>query len=174
MEIDALYDCVRVVNNTYRTASMNRKYYGYRLSSVRRINIVLEIAVAVGTSSAIAGWVIWKSTSVGELLWAILAGISTLIAVVKPIINLSRQIEKYTKLFIGHGDVYYELQTIVLDIMKMKDYSTQSDQAFKSALEKMKKFAADDDPKPNKKLLRKCYDEVNKEIPMDSLWWPTS
>lgn len=174
MNNSALYDCVRAVNNTHRTALMNRKYYGYRLSGIRRLSITLEIVVAIGTSSAVGAWVIWKTTSTGETAWAILAGLAAVIATIKPFINLSRQIEKYTKLFVGHGDVYYDLKTITSDLIRTRSYSEESYEAFKRATERIKELAPDDDPKINKKLRRRCFDEVNREISVESLWWPKS
>jgi hypothetical protein len=169
---EALYDCVKAINNTYRTALMNRKYYGYRLSLMKTWNVVLEIIIAVGTSSAVGAWAIWKSTSVGENTWAILAGLATLFAVVKPFLNLSKHVEKYTKLFVGHGDVYYDLQTIATDLARVRDYTDEMHEAFKRALERIKKLALDDDPKINEKLRKRYFEEVNKEIPVGSLWWP--
>ncbi len=68
MTNSTLYDSVRAINNTYRTALMNRKYYGYRLSLVKNWNVGLEIVIAVGTSLAIGAWVIWRSP-VGENTW---------------------------------------------------------------------------------------------------------
>jgi hypothetical protein len=133
----------------------------------------MEIIIAVGTSSAIGAWVIWKSTSAGENAWAVLAGLTTLLTVAKPFLNLYRHVEKYTKLFVGHGDVHYDLQTITTDLARVRDYTDEMHEAFKRTLERIKKLAPDDDPKINEKLRRRSFEEVNKEIPVGSLWWPT-
>ncbi len=42
----------------------------------------------------------------------------------------------------------------------------------RKALERRNALAPDDDPNPNKKLSRKCFEEVNKIIPPDTLWMP--
>jgi len=167
-----LYDCVKVVNDTYRTALMNRMYYGHRLSIVKRWNLLLEIFVAIGTSSAIGAWTIWKSTAVGEHIWPILAGVSTLLAVIKPFLNLSKHVEKYTKLFVGHGDVYYDLRSITADLVRCRDYTDKMHEAFVRALGRIKQLAPDDDPKISEKLSRRFFEEVKKQVPVESLWWP--
>lgn len=169
----ALYDCVKAVNNTYRTALMNRRYYGYRLSVVKTWNAVLEIVIAVCTSSAVGAWAIWKSTSVGANVWAVLAGLATLFAVVKPFLNLSKHVEKYSKLFVGHGDVYYDLKIITTELSRVRDYTDKIHEAFGRALERIKQLAPEDDPKINEKLRRRFFEEAKKEIPVESLWWPT-
>jgi len=169
----ALYDSVKTVNNTYRTALMNRRYYGYRLSVVKRRNTILEIVIAVGTSSAVGAWAIWKSTSIGANVWVVLAGLATLFAVVKPFLNLSKHVEKYSTLFVGHGDVYYDLKIILTELARVGDYTDKMHEAFGRALERIKQLAPEDDPKINEKLRRRCFEEVEKEIPVESLWWPT-
>lgn len=169
----SLYDCVKNVNNTYRTALMNRKYYGYRLSAVKTWNTAMEIVIAVGTSSAIGAWAIWRSTSVGANVWAILAGLATLFAVVKPCLKLSKRVEKYSELFVGHGDVYYDLKTITMELAGFRDYTDKIDEAFRRTIERIKQLAFKDDPKINEKLRRRSFEEVKREIPVESLWWPT-
>jgi len=139
---------------------------------VKTWNAALEIVIGVGTSSAIGAWAIWKSTSVGENVWAVLAGLATLFAIVKPFLNLSKHVEKYTKLFVGHGDVYYDLRTITTELARSRNYTDKMDEAFGRALERIKQLAPDDDPKVNEKLRRRFFDEVKKEIPVESLWWP--
>lgn len=170
---EALYDCVKIVNNTYRTALMNRRYYGYRLSVVKTWNAILEIVIALGTSSAVGAWAIWKLTSAGENVWAALAGLATVFAVVKPFLNLSKHVEKYSKLFVGHGDVYYDLKIITTELARVGDYTDKMHEAFGRALERIKQLAPEDDPKINKKLRRRFFEDVKKEIPVESLWWPT-
>jgi len=172
MASDALYYAVKAVNDEYRTALMNRKYYGYRLDRVATWNRVMEIVVALGTSSAIGAWVIWKSTSYGQIAWAVLAGLAVVVAIIKPILNLSKDIERYTRLFIGHGDVSYDLQTIIDDLPRVGDYTTEMDGVFHRARNRIGKLATDDDPAIDEKLRRRCFDEVKREIPADKLWWP--
>lgn len=168
----SLYDCVKNVNNTYRTALMNRKYYGYRLSMVRTCNKALEILIAVGTSSAVGAWAIWKSTSIGANVWTIVAGLAVLLAVVKPILDLSKDVERYSKLFVGHGDVYYDLKTITMELGRVRGYTDKINETFEKTVERIKQLALEDDPKIRKKLRRRCFEEVKEEIPVESLWWP--
>lgn len=168
----ALYDCVKSINDTFRTALMNRKYYGHRLTTKRSCCVILDIIIAVGTSSAVGAWFIWRETPAGKNAWAIIAGLAALLAVIKPFLNLPKQIEKYSKLFIGHGDVYYDLKAITTELARVRDYRSKVQEAQGRVLDRIKQLAPEDDPKINENLRRRFFEEVNREIPVESLWWP--
>ena len=81
--------------------------------------------------------------------------------------------EKYSELFVGHGDVYYDLKTITMELTRFRDYTDKIDEAFRRTIERIKQLALKDDPKINEKLRRRSFEEVKREIPVESLWWPT-
>lgn len=157
--------------NKYRTALMNREYYGCRLAQVRKKNRNLEIAIAIGTSSAVASWAVWRD-SAGELIWALVTAIATVLAIIKPFINYPKDIERYSKLFVGHGDVYFDLDRIVNSVRQNGGFEAEVLTAYEESIERIKELAAHDDPEPDEGLLRKCYTEVNERIPAHSLWTP--
>lgn len=167
----AIYNSVRTLYSQYRTVCLNRKYYGCRLQTIRDWDKVLEISIAIGTSTAIGGWALWRA-SIGATIWAVVGGLVAVLAVIKPILQLSQEIERYSKLFIGYGDTFSDLGNLVDEVGKTENYSGEMDVAFRKTFERLKQLAADDDPQPNQKLVQKCTDEVNREIPVDSLWWP--
>jgi hypothetical protein len=172
MKSAALYDCVKSINDTFRTALMNRKYYGHRLTATRSRSVVLDIIIAVGTSSAVGAWLIWKATPEGKNAWAFVAGLAALLAVIKPFLNLPKQIEKYSKLFVGHGDVFYDLKAITTELARVRDYTSKVQEAHDRVFQRIKQLAPEDDPVINEKLRRRFFEEVNREIPVESLWWP--
>ena len=129
---------------------------------------MLEVFLAVGTSSAIAAWAIWK-TGPGTTIWAILAGAATLVAIVKPLLQLPNQIQTYTKLFTGLGDLYFDLTIIFHEIKKSAAFETEQQQNFELSMKRLRELQQHDEPRPNTKLLKRYYEEVNKEIPPSSL-----
>jgi hypothetical protein len=158
--------------NSYRTAFLSKEYYGRRLDRYLFYNKSLELILAISTSSAIGSWAIWKS-SIGDMVWATLAAISALIAVIKPILNLQRNIERYSKLFIGHQDAYYDLEQIIREVKISQNISEEMGKEYQKILFRIRKLASKHDPKLNQKLLNKIYDEINKtHIPPNSLWMP--
>lgn len=157
--------------NDLRKALYNREYYGRRLKTVRRWNLALEIIVALGSSGAIATWVFWKK-GIGPDVWATIAAISTIIAILKPIFNLSKQIEKYSRLFSGHSDVAHDLEEVAREVKKNGVFKDETELFYKRIKDHWKSLAADDDPKPNKKLADECYTVVNTKYPPTSFWLP--
>lgn len=157
--------------NDYRDALYNKKYYGCRLDQCRKWNMGLEILLAVGTSSAIGGWAIFKEET-GVKIWALLSALSTLIAVLKPIINVPEKIERYTKLYTGHGSVHFDLEQIVRKIQETKTLTAEMLAARDNAIARRKDLDPLDDLVPNKQFAERCYVEVNAEIPTNALWLP--
>ncbi len=157
--------------DAYRTALLNRKYYADRLVTRQRWNLALEVILAVGTSGTIGGWAIWKQ-GVGPGVWAAVAGFVALIAILKPLLQLSKAIERYSKLFIGYTELHNELQRVVLEVQTCKTLTDEMWRCFQSALTRHSKLALEDDARPAERLRRRCYDEVNREIPPSELWMP--
>ncbi len=171
MTQDDLEAELRRLYDKYRTALLNRKYYGHKLESFQRTNLIFEMLVAIGTSSAIGAWAIWRD-DIGTIIWALLTGVTALIAVIKPLLQLPRKIEKYSKLFAGHGDVFYDLDALVEEVRERKELTEEMRHAYKTALNRIKKMAPQDDPRPSRELLDRYYFEVNREIPPQNLWVP--
>ena len=163
---------LRPLYQDYRTALLNRKYYGHKLEFLQRVNLGLEVLLAISTSSAIGGWAIWKN-DLGSNIWAIFTAFAAILAILKSILNIGKRIEKYSKLFTGHSDVYYDLQEVVRQIESQCTFTPNMDRSYQKALERRRQLAGDDDPKPNDRLRWRYYHEVNKEIPPRTLWVPS-
>ncbi len=162
---------VKAVYDAYRTELMNRKYYGARLASLGRRSNALDVLVAVGTSGAVGGWHLWQSAT-GQTVWQLLAGAAALLALAKPFLQLPRQIERATRLFAGHGVAFYDLKAIVEEIARLEDLTPEMLARYAAVRERTKSLSPDDDPSPSRALVRRSYNEVLREIPAGSLWWP--
>jgi hypothetical protein len=112
--VESVLTQLRYIYNSYRTALLNRKYYGSRLVLSQRYNSVMEIAIAVGAagSGGVAGLAVW-GTITGQYAWLWISGIATVLGVVKPILQIGAKIENYTKLYSGYSNVYLELKSVV-------------------------------------------------------------
>ena len=108
-------ELLKQIYDAYRTALMHSRYYAYRLKTYKRWDKILEIALAVGTSGTIASLTIWK-TGYGEYTWAIIAGLSAFLAILKPILNIQNDIERYSQLHITRLSIFQDFQQLVSDI----------------------------------------------------------
>lgn len=156
----------------YRTASMNHKYYAYRLASYGKINWVYEVTVAIGSStSAVAAWPVW-STHTGGGVWAVFTGVVGLCVVLKPFLHLSQKVEQYGQLYLGYKDLYHDLKKVVSAVRLKKTLSKENEKMLINAESRIAQLDRIGEVKPSARLRRKTFDEVNLEIPPDSLWYP--
>ena len=87
-------------------SALNKEYFGERLYRAQRWNDILEIAIAVGTTgSGVSALTVWHVEPWGPFVWGSLTVVSAVLAVVKPIIQLNKRIERLTRLYLGHGNV---------------------------------------------------------------------
>jgi hypothetical protein len=163
---------VKAVNDLFRTSLMNRKYYARRLTWFNRCNKTLEILVAVGSSSAVAGWGFWKLMHVGGATWGVLSGVAALLAVLKPTLQLPKEIERYSKRHLGYCSLYYDLDMIVFDMQMTKSLNAANWKSFLHLKKRNGELGIHDEINPKEKVLSRCRDEVMKEVPKGSLWLP--
>ena len=161
------------IHREFRTAALNMKYYGCRLDRYQQLNKCLEILIACGatTGTGIAGLAIWKN-GLGTTAWGIISGVSIVLATIKPIIALPKEIERYSKLASGYATIYETYRGMEQDFFASGLLITEQIEQYNKLRAEMIKLAADDDRHPTRKLIKRFEDEVNKEIPASSLWMP--
>jgi len=171
--MDVLRAHLRQIYNTYRTALLNRKYYGCKLACYQKYNFWLDVAIAIGAtgSSGVAGLAIW-GTITGKFTWLVISGVATVLSVIKPILQLGKHIEKYTKLYTGHTSIYLELKAMVEDIEISRAVPRKWVDRYSSIRLLIREFAGLDDPKPDDTLIRTLQTRINEEINPADLWVP--
>jgi hypothetical protein len=169
-----LTEQLEVLYDHYRDACLNQKYYGHRYVHAERWNKGLEIAIAIGSAtSTIGAWPLWQS-GVGKVIWAGIAGISTILAVLKPFINYPAKLKRLDELHVGYVGVTAELRELVNSVRINGGLSGDALAAHQAASKMLTKLARQDEPNPNRKLIQRLEVEVNREIPADRLWVPSA
>lgn len=158
----------------YRNVRLSRDYYGCRLTAFRRWNLVYEIVLALGASGSVAaGWYIWR-TSYGQPAWAVVSGLAAALAIIKPILKLPEQVERYSKLHTGYASLTFEYEEIVGRIKELGGTTSEMDERINEASSRMKRLGIDDDPHPSEALLRKCQNAIKRVVPAFDDWLPKS
>ncbi len=172
-EVDALRVQLKYIYNSYRTSLLNKKYYGEKLSTQMRNNFWMEIAIAIGAtgSSGIAGLAIW-GTITGKWTWLGISSLAAVLSVIKPVLQLGRVIERYTKLYVGHTNIFLELKSIIEEIEVNRSIPKKIEQKYTEIRHLIKELGGLDDPKPDVVLIKKLQESVNQEILPESLWYP--
>jgi hypothetical protein len=160
------------IHREFRTALLNKKYYGCRLEWYQSVNWWFEILIALGatTGTGIAGFAIWKNGA-GIVAWGIISGISIVLSAVKPIMDLPKQIERYSKLSGAYSKIFESFRVMEQEFEE-GGLTTVHVERFKQLRAQLVDLAPDDDQKPDRTLIKRLEDEVNKEIPASSLWMP--
>lgn len=158
----------------YRNVRLSRDYYACRLTSFRRWNLIYEIILALGASGSVAaGWYIWR-TSYGQPVWAVISSLAAALAIIKPILRLPEQVERYSKLHTGYASLTFDYEEIVGKIKELGGITSEMDERINEASSRMKSLGMDDDPQPSEALLRKCQDAIKKVVPAFDDWLPQS
>ena len=166
---------LRVIHNEYSTALLNKKYYGRRLTQVKKYNLTLEVLIALGatgaTGAGIAGLTIWKD-GFGVTVWGILSSISIILSTLKPLLPWSTQIERYSKLWGEYASMHGAIQIIEDDLGAKNTLTTEQVEAFQKLRDRVPELQRLDDVNPNRDVIRAIQQEVNAEIPVNRLWMP--
>src|SRR5688572_12095384 len=96
----------------YRTAILNRKYYGHRLKIAKRQELVADLIVAIGTSSAVAGWTFWQTPRIATV-WSVIGAAAALAAILKTALPLAQTVERYSKLYTGYSGLCFDIKQII-------------------------------------------------------------
>lgn len=169
--IDRSRTHLKRIYDDYRDVLMSRDYYACRLVLFKRWNLVYEVLLAVGTSGAVAGWYLWQRPA-GRTSWAVFAGLVAIMSVLKPILQVPKAIERYSKLHTAYCDLAYDFRELVDDIQSYGGITQAMTDSLAKAKRRYRDLTPQDDPKPASKLLRKCQAGVRKKVPSFDEWCP--
>lgn len=162
---------LRRIYDDYRNVQMSRDYYACRLVLFKRCNLVYETLLALGVSGTVAGWYLWQ-TPAGKTSWALFAGLVAIMSILKPILQVPKAIERYSKLQTGYCDLFYDQRELVDDIQINGGVTEAMTDSLAKSKERYRALALKDDAKFSQRLLRKCQAEVNRRVPSFKDWCP--
>ncbi len=162
------------VYDLLRTSRLNAKYFGCRVASFKRINFWIEfVLAATATGSAIAGLAFW-TTEPGKYAWQILAVISALIAIAKPLLKLADRIQEVQELAGDFKGLEYELKKIEVAIRQERGFTPAMKKLFAASLDRFGVLAkkSESESRIDTKLKRRCQEEVASELPSEKFFVP--
>jgi hypothetical protein len=165
-KLDRIYDL-------RRNCLLNELYYGRRLSLFSRLSLGLEVVVVVGSgASGVSGWILWTQPGL-RAIWAVIAAVAVLLAALKPILHIDARIKRYSTLFSGYRQLSISMAGVVEDIAEAHGVPAEIERDVGRVRSRYRTLAADDDPRPSSKLIHSLQEEVNRRIPVTSLFYPT-
>jgi hypothetical protein len=164
---------VHEVYDLLRRAALNSAYYSKRLSVAKRKLLFYEIALAVAApSSGIAGLSV-LDTNVGKLVWGVATLVASFLAVAKPFLRMSDQIESYDSTLTEYRSLESELAELRGEIYQHRVFDEKEKEWLRHIRRRMGRVA-ENEPKeePDEKLVAALYDKINQQYPADSLFVP--
>ena len=165
---------VWTVYDKLRTARLNVKYYSRRLESLESQNFWIElILMATAPSSAVAGFWFWES-EYGKIIWSCMGFIAAALAILKPILSLTKRIKEFESVLSGYRTLEFDLREIKTNIEQKKKYDLPLQAEFKKALQREKTLVVKTpETREKKKVKQLCDEEVRQELPKTSFYVPT-
>jgi hypothetical protein len=165
-ELDIIYDF-------RRTCLLNELYYARRLVKFSRIGLALEIAIIVGSgASGVSGWFLWSTGPELRTIWGGIAALSTLLAAIKPAIQIDRRIRRYSELFSSYRELSLSMATFVEDIVQFHGTTSEMAREVARLRARYRKLGENDDPQPSGRVIKLLQEEVKRRVPVESLWYP--
>lgn len=163
---------VWLVYNMQRTACLNAKYYGRKLRSLesraRWIDVIIAIAAP---ASGVATWAIWQSTY-GKEIWAWIPSLATILVILKATTKMTAKLKELEKRVTAYQSLIFDMKEIADKVLSERKYSPASQKLYESAQKRYGAVFRMPPDEIDKKLLKKCEDEVAQEIPAESLFIP--
>lgn len=160
-----VYDC-------YRNTLLSLRYSAARLTRVRRQSRTIEIVLALAAPGAVSGWAIWH-TPAGGRVWELVAAAVVVLTVVKPFMNWQSEVERRTGIYMDFNALYFDLKHLVIQIEVERGVSPDVEKKFLESLVRYGKISGNEDPVRSERILRRCREEVEREIPAETLWIPS-
>lgn len=164
---------VWTVYDKLRTARLNSKYYGRRKKRFERLNLSMELVLAVtAPSSAIVGLAFWN-TQYGRIIWSIMGIVAAVVSIMKPLLKLTNRIRQYESVLSGYILLEYDLNEIRTRIGLTCAFDDKLQKEFMMALKRERKLVEKSiETRPNRKVKLICEKEVKKELPPHSFYIP--
>lgn len=170
-ELTSLRARLSDIYRDYRDTVMSRKYYECRRQSTYRFNFWYEVLIACGTSGTVGGWALW-SVPAGHLVWVGVGATVAIATIVKPILKLADELERLAALSTKYAALQVDFEQLIFDIKTAGTITKPIRRIYGNICDKMKDLDGKGDAPPRERLLKRCQDDVNREIPPTSLWSP--
>lgn len=161
-----------LAHDEFKTARLNVYYYQYQISRLKLLKLIFDIVAALSTSSIVAGLWFWQ-TSIGNVAWKAIGALAAVMVVIVPIFNISNRIKQKSEIYSGWCLIDDGFKKLEILIKEQNQYNDEMKNRFHQLLDMESDIKQKEEPeKVNKKIQRKCYEQVNIELTAESFFVP--
>lgn len=165
---------LKSVYEMLKIARLSSMYYERRLWTANLVHFTFEIMIAVGaTTSGVAAWALWQN-KIYASVWAVIAGASTLFAILKPILAPAKWIELCTRQHQGWFALYFALDKLRILIRQDAAFTRETRRRVETLYDRLAAISLDDEKCPSERLIKQLEPKVAAAIPDGSLWLPNT
>lgn len=160
------------IYDEYRTARLNVKINEYRLAIYKRWNFGIEFILALTASSSVASFWFWQSPT-GQVAWKYLFVLTAILAVMKPMLNLSGKIQKFSEILTNFKSLEHDFHKLTILINQQQRYDPEFKDQFYYLLDQKRFINQKTDEgsiRKSKKL--EFEDQVANELPATIFYIP--
>jgi len=160
------------VYDEFRTAKLNVRYYESKLKKLSRWNSLTEWILAISASSSVAGLWLWENL-IGGYAWKAVGTLAVVLAVGRPVLNITEKIKTTSEILGAYKELDHDFNKIKIRISTYEKYDGPLKEVFEELLEKKGNIILRySDEYIDDKLRKKCTQQVNEELPVDSFYIP--
>jgi hypothetical protein len=156
-----------------RNSLLSAKYYGSKLTSLKRWSTTIDITTALAASGSLTSATAFKAFWDGNLLTLLLTS-ATILTVIKPILKLGNGIDHCSKLRYGYLELYQKVELLADDVRDATRFDGRHWDSLKALKDNFNKLGLQRDPRESQAKLSRMQDEVERSFPTDRLWLPES
>ena len=165
---------VREIYDALRVTRFNELCYTWKAKVLRGWSLAFQLVLAVfATSSPIAGWEVVKRGAVLPKLWIALSSITALLSIVAPILRLDDRLKLSTKLATGYCLLAYDLRQIAAEMERNQALKSKALDLFEATRQRTRELETELAPAPSIKVQRRFQAQVNTEMPVERMYWPS-
>lgn len=161
-----VYDLQRVVK-------LNVKYWTTKYIALRRWDFAVEYSLlTTAPTSAVAGLFLLE-TPIGAIVWKYALIATTFLTIAKPLLQLSEKIKKIHEIVLGYKNLEFDLDEISSQVRRLSSYNASMVKEFQQIQKKIQSISQKEPiEKIDGNLREKLYEEVLKELPVESFFIP--
>ena len=178
---DAELDLLDNIYQLQCLSRMNAIYYELRLTKVQFISFWMEVCIATTASGSGVASLLSNSSGllggIGAPVWPVIAILSAIAAIVRPIYSPGKKIEALTRQHQGYVANFFALQKLAFAIRQEGSMSSEHRRRFDTCYDRHVQLstdakASDDESAPKDKYRTKAEARTRKELPAEKFWWP--
>jgi hypothetical protein len=160
------------IYDEYRTARLNVRINEYHLANCKKWDFFIEFILALTASSSVASFWFWQDAT-GQTVWKYLSVLTAVLAVLKPMLDLSGKIQKYSEILSDFKSLEHDFHKLAILINQQQRYDNEFKDQFYYLLDQ-KRFI---NQKTNEGTIRKSKKheferQVANELPANCFYIP--